>query len=124
MNQGAIKKQFTFIARSAPYGTNRPQLCLDMALATAVFEQEVNYLFMGDGVYQLLSGQNAEGIASKTLGNAMETLDLYGIDNVLVEREALSQRSLTEKDLLLPVTLVEPDDIQGLLQRSDCVFNL
>ena len=124
MNEAALKKQFTFIARSAPYGTNRPQLCLDMALATAVFEQEVNYLFMGDGVFQLVRGQNAEGIASKTLGNAMETLDLYGIESVLVEREALSSRSLNEKDLLLPVTLAEPDDIRSLLQRSDCVFNL
>ena len=124
MNEAALKKQFTFIARSAPYGTNRPQLCLDMALATAVFEQEVNYLFMGDGVYQLVSGQNAEGIASKTLGNAMETLDLYGIDNVLVEHEALSSRCLSEKDLLLPVKLVESVDIQSLLQSSDCVFNL
>ena len=45
------KKAFTFISRTAPYGSNRPKMSLDAALATAVFEQEVNYLFMDDGVY-------------------------------------------------------------------------
>ncbi len=124
MNDAAIKKQFTFISRSAPYGSNRPQLCLEMALATAVFEQQVNYLFLDDGVYQLLKEQNAEGIGSKTLGNAIETLDLYGIENVLVDEESLQARNLQADDLLLPVQLVQPADIHKLLQQSDCVFNL
>lgn len=124
MSKRDSKKQFTFISRAAPYGGNRPQLCLDMALAASVFEQQVNYLFVGDGVYQLLKGQNAEAIHTKTLGNAMATLDLYGIDNVIVQAEALVTRGLTSEDLLLPVLVLSGSDISALIARSDAVFNL
>ena len=117
-------KTFTFISRSAPYGNNRPHLCLDAALATAVFEQNVNYLFMDDGVFQLLANQNADGIASKTLGNALETLELYGIDQVLVHAESLSSRNINSQDLLFPVQLLENSDLPELLESSDYVINL
>ncbi len=120
----AATKLFTFISRSAPYGSNRPQLCLDAALATAVFEQEVNYLFTGDGVFQLVKDQQAEAIDAKTLGNAMETLDLYGIDKVLVDRDSLQKRNLSEEDLILPVGTVTETDIKALVANSDYVINL
>ncbi len=84
----------------------------------------MNYVFVGDGVYQLLKDQNAEGIRSKTLGNAMQTLELYGIERVFVDEEALSNRGLTTDDLLLPVAIVGSTDIAELLDTSDYVFNL
>lgn len=118
------RKKFTFLTRSAPYGSNRPQLCLEAALAAAVFEQQVNYVFLEDGVYQLLQGQNGESIHSKTLGSAMETLDLYGIENVYVEERALEARGLTPEDLVIPVQLCDSDTVAGLLKTADCVFNL
>ena len=124
MSKSGQRKQFTFISRAAPYGSNRPNLCLDMALAAAVFEQHVNYVFLGDGVYQLLQGQNAENIRSKTLGNAMETLELYGIENVIVDADALHARGLSEQDLLLPVQSLDGTAIAELINKSDHVFNL
>lgn len=117
-------RTFTYISRSAPYGSSRPQLCLDAALATAVFEQRVNYLFLEDGVFQLLKDQQGDAINSKTLSNAIETLELYGIDEVLVDQESLEQRGLSEEDLVLAVTCVNSEDIRALLSRSDYVFNL
>ena len=118
------KISYTFISRTAPYGSNRAQLCLDAAFAAAVFEQHVNYLFMDDGVYQLLKNQDAEGISSKTLGRILETLDLYGIEDVLVLASSLEERQLTVGDLLMPVQLVDQSEAADLLGRSDCVFNL
>jgi tRNA 2-thiouridine synthesizing protein C len=117
-------KLFTFISRSAPYGSCRPQLCLDAALATAVFEQQVHYLFVDDGVFQLLNNQQGDAIGSKTLGSAMETLELYGIEKVLVDSNSLDQRGLEDEDLLLPVERVSDEDIRSLIAKSDYVFNL
>ena len=117
-------KVFTFISRSAPYGSNRPKMSLDAALATAVFEQEVNYLFMDDGVYQLLANQNAEPIQAKTLGNALETLELYGIDKVYVDSESLTSRNLQPEDLAISVSVVAAPEMRVLLNRSDYVVNL
>ena len=68
-------KTLTFITRQAPYGNNKAKLIMDTALAAAVFEQQVNFLFMDDGVFQLIQNQNAESISSKTIGRALETLE-------------------------------------------------
>lgn len=119
-----LKKSITFISRAAPYGSNNPHLCLDMALACAVFEQDVNYVFLNDGVYQLLRNQKGASIESKTIGNALETLELYGIDSVCVDEESLSQRGLRVEDLVIDVKLLSRQAIATLLHRSDCVFNL
>lgn len=115
---------FTFISRAAPYGSNRAQLCLDAAFAAAVFEQKVNYLFMDDGIYQLMNDQNAEDIDSKTLGRILETLDLYGIENVYVLEADLKQRNLKVEDLLAPAEVLSAERAAALVARSDRVINL
>lgn len=117
-------KRITFISRTAPYGQNRANLCLDMALAAAVFEQDVSYVFLGEGVYQLLKGQDGAAIDSKTLGNALETLALYGIENVYVDIRCMEERSLSKDDLLPGLQFVDGDTLSRLLEESDTVFNL
>jgi len=114
----------TFISRCAPYGQHKPKLCMDMALAAAVFEQHVSYIFLEDGVFQLLRGQDAGAIHSKTLGNALETLELYGIDKVYVDRESLSRRNLKREDLIIEVEILDRIAIANLLAEADSVFNL
>lgn len=95
-----------------------------MALACAVFEQKVNYIFLDDGVYQLQKDQSAEGIGRKTLGNALETLELYGIENVLIDAKSMEARAMKSVDLLLPAKQVSRKEISRLLRESDAVFNL
>ena len=118
------KSSITFISRSAPYGRNRANLCLDMALACAVFEQDVNYVFLDDGIYQLLKGQDGAAIQNKTLGNALETLALYGIENVYADQQSLKQRSIDIADLLHGMQSIESDAVSKLIESSDTVFNL
>jgi tRNA 2-thiouridine synthesizing protein C len=118
------KSRVTFISRSAPYGNNRANLCLDMALACAVFEQDVNYVFLDDGIYQLLKGQDGAAIQNKTLGNALETLALYGIENVYADQQSLKQRSIDIADLLPGMQLIDSDAVSKLIESSDTVFNL
>ena len=119
------KQTLTFISRLAPYGRNEPQLCMEMALAAAVFEQQVNYVFLDDGVLQLLTQQSAENfIHSKTLANMLETLDLYGIENVYVDQQSLAQRKLQAEDLIIAVTPMDRAALTALIDQSDCVFNL
>jgi tRNA 2-thiouridine synthesizing protein C len=117
-------KTVSIISRQAPYGSNRAHQSLDIALAAAVFEQTVNYIFMGDGVYQLLGNQNATSIQSKTLVNALETLDLYGIESIFVDSQSLRERNLTPKDLSLKTSIVSRDEIAIIVRASDSVFNL
>lgn len=118
------EKTITFLSRCAPYGNNRPLLCLEMALASAAFDQQVNYVFLDDGVYQLLKTQNAAIIGQKTIGNALEALKLYGIENAIVDRESLDKRSIMVSDLVIPVTIYSRQQITSLIHKSQAVFNL
>ena len=118
------RSSIAFISRSAPYGSNRANLCLEMALACAVFEQDVNYIFLDDGVYQLLKGQDASTIQSKTLGNALETLALYGIESVYADRQSLQTRGIDAANLLPGMQLIDSDAASKLIESSDSVFNL
>ena len=117
-------KTLTFITRQAPYGTNKAKLVMDAALAAAVFEQQVNFLFMDDGVFQLVQNQNAEFILSKTAGRALETLELYGIEQVLVDATSLEERDLAAEDLSIPVKILKAEQVQQLTTSSDVVINL
>lgn len=118
------RRKLLFISRSPPYGADRARSLLDMALAASVYEQDIELLFLGDGVYQLLPSQDGGRINVKTLGNAMEALELYGIEKPLVEAAALEERNLRAEDLVIPAKALNADGIRELIGQSDVVFNL
>lgn len=118
------KSSITFISRSAPYGRNKANLCLDIALASAVFEQDVTYIFLDDGVYQLLKGQDGAAIQSKTLGNALEALALYGIESVYADQQSLNKRGISTADLLPGMQVIDGDAVAKHIESADTVFNL
>jgi tRNA 2-thiouridine synthesizing protein C len=118
------KKHFTFLTRRAPYGSGNAQLCLDMVLACSIYDQDVSYVFLEDGVFQLLNDQQADSISNKTLGKALETLELYGVEKVYVSAKSMTQRGLTPDDLILPVEQISTEVLSQLINQSNCVFNL
>ena len=124
----ASSKTITFISQQSPYSNGRAQLCLDMVLACAVFEQNIQYVFRGDGVYQLVSGQNGKVIGSKTINKTLETLPLYGVSTISICEKSLTLRGLSINDLEtgegLVVDLVEEESIAKLLSSSNTVFCL
>ncbi|MCB1649265.1 MAG: sulfurtransferase complex subunit TusC [Pseudomonadales bacterium] len=117
-------KTLTFIARSTPYGSGRAKALLDMVLSAAVFDQNINLLFMDDGVWQLARDQQPGMIDAKDLSAALGALPLYEVNNVYVEARALHERGLTLDTLA--VTAIPCDDahITALIAQSDQVFAL
>ena len=117
-------KSFTFLARTGPYGNNRSNLLLDIALASSVFDQKSNYVFMDDGIYQLLKGQNADHIHTKTFGKSIEALSLYGIDDIYVLEKSLKERCVSEKDLMLDPVIVNQEKLKLLIKNSRNLISL
>ena len=115
---------FTFIARTSPYGSNRGNLLLDIALTTSVFEHTTNYGFLGDGVFQLLKDQDADQIKSKTLGKALQALNLYGINNIFIQEGALSDRAIAPDDLILEAKTLNQNELSTLIKDSDNIISL
>jgi len=117
-------RTLTFISRRAPHGEDFPRACLDMVMAAAVFDQAVNYVFMDDGVYQLLAGQEPEAVRARNLAAQFTALSLYGVENVFADRQSLLERGLENADFTIPVDVVDNACLRQLVSDSDQVFLL
>ena len=117
-------KQFLIITQSAPYGSSRAKEATDLALATALFDQQVAMLFMGDGVYQLLANQNPQAIEQKNLGAMQQALPLYDVEALYVCSESLKARGLAADDLAINVTPLSSVEITTLFNAQDHIFNV
>src|SRR5690606_13065 len=98
-----MSKRIAVVCRRAPYSGSYPREALDTALAAAAFDQAVSLVFLGDGVWQLLKGQQPEG---KSVEKQLGALPLYDIDRLYAEAESLAQRGLESADLALPVQVL------------------
>mgnify|MGYP002636641563 FL=1 len=81
-------------------------------------------MFLDDGIYQLLKGQDGAAIQNKTLGSALETLALYSIEKVYVDQQSLKERDIDAAELLPSIKLIENDALSRLIKNADLVFNL
>ena len=92
-----------------PQGALRHDLragSLEVVLITAAFDQDVSLVFLDDGVYQLVKGQDTKGIEIKNFSPTYRALEGYDVEKLYVERESLEARGLTEDDLMVDVEVL------------------
>ena len=120
MNQQ--RKKLLLVLRHAPYGNALARASLDVALAAAAFEQDIELLFMDDGVWQLLPNQQPADIAAKNLHKTLESMPLYDIESFYVEAESLARRQLTAAQLNSTVKLLDADELPAFMDSFDQVL--
>lgn len=113
-----------FILRQSPYNGTLAREALDMALAFAAFDEPVQLLFYGDGVFQLLAGQQTNGLGIKNISKTLDALPVYDITAVFASHDCLMQRGLTTEQLSLPVSLLDNSAIQALICDADKIMSL
>lgn len=118
-----IAKRYLIVCRRPPYGESYAREALDVALAAAAFDQPVAFLFLGDGIAQLLRAQDSVAIAEKSLEKQLAALPLYDIDTIYVDAAALRERGFTLDDLSLPAQALADDAIATLIRQHDIVLN-
>ncbi len=111
-------KKLLFIQAHAPYGQIAGRENLDLLLAAPTFEQLTSILFIEDGVWHLLADQNAAVIGLEVFTKAYAALPLYDVNPIYVEQVSLQQRGLTTDDLILPVTLVNMEELKQLIAQD------
>jgi tRNA 2-thiouridine synthesizing protein C len=116
-------KKILFLLRQPPYATSHALEALEAALVAGVFEQEVSVLFKDAGVWQLLSDQSGDVLATRTIGKIVTALPEYDIDSLYVCAESLAERHLTVQDLVLPVTVVSVAAQGDLINAMNAVVN-
>lgn len=102
-------KKFMYLNRKASYGTVYSLESLEVVLIAAAFDQDVSLTFMDDGVYQIVEGQNPEGIGMKNFSKTFHALGDYEINKMYVSKESLEERGLSEADLM-PLVYEDEDD--------------
>lgn len=116
-------KRILIVCRKAPYGSSLAREALDIALATSVFDQTLALLFMGDGVWQLLPGQDSSDIPSKNLSKQLSALPLYDVSEIYIDSQALAQRQLDADSLVVKTKPLATEDIGHFINRFDTVLS-
>jgi len=94
-----MAKRFMYMNTKAPYGTVYALESLEVVLIGAAFEQDVSLAFIGDGVYQLVKGQDTQSIGMKNFSPTYAALGDYDVNKIYVEKESLEERGLSLDDL-------------------------
>ncbi len=130
-------KKFMFLNRRAPYGTIYAWESLEVVLIAAAFEQEVSLMFVDDGVFELVKGQDTSEIGMKNFSPTYRTLGDYEVRHMYVDKASLEARGLTAEDLVEVewedweteetvdniVEVVDSDKVIELMEESDVVFS-
>ena len=130
-------KKMMYINRNAPYGTVYALEGLEVVLIGAAFEQDVSMAFIGDGIYQILKGQDTSDSDMKNFSPTYNALGDYEVTKLYVEQESLDERGLSVDDLMPLVYEDEDDDwaekpsivvmsrtdLAGVMAGQDVLFN-
>lgn len=108
-----------FIFASSPHGSARGREGLDALLAMSAFTQDIDVLFMADGVYQILRGQQPAGVLSRDHARTFGVLELYDITRIYVQESELVKRKLSPDQLLLASRPLSDEDCRLMIARAD-----
>jgi tRNA 2-thiouridine synthesizing protein C len=130
-------KKFLYVNRKAPYGTVYALESLEVVLIGAAFEQDVQLLFMDDGVFQIAKGQDTAESEMKNFSPTYSALGDYEVTKMYVDKQSLEERGLTIDDLIPlvwededddyaekdSIILVNRDEIAALMEEQDVVLS-
>lgn len=116
------KDSLLIVNQSAPYGNANAKEALDLALAAATFDQDVQLLYTGDACYQLINRQEPEHIDTKNITKMLKALPIYGIEEIYVDEDKLQQLNINKLANGLSVKIVGNDEIKQLYTNAKTVI--
>lgn len=122
MNIPSAPQDILILQRHAPYGSSIAREGLDFVLTSAAYDQNLSVLFLADGVFQLLSKQNSKHIGLKNHAAALEVLPLYDVENLYAIKEDLSDRNMSENDIIDGIQIISRNQGKQLIQQHTKVI--
>jgi tRNA 2-thiouridine synthesizing protein C len=120
---GGVAKRFLYVNRKAPYGTIYALESLEVVLIGAAFEQDVSLAFVGDGVYQLVKGEDTKALEMKNFSPTYRALEDYDVSKIYVDEDALQARGLSAADLVIPVEVVSAQRMGEIMENQDVILS-
>jgi tRNA 2-thiouridine synthesizing protein C len=119
-----MTKSMLIISRQAPWAGPAAREALDIALAGGAFDLPLGLLFLDDGVFQLLVGQQPAVLQQKDLSANLQALPIFGVEELFVSSRSLAERGLNDAPLILPVERLDDTALTLLLDRFDQVVTI
>ncbi len=108
-------KKIGFIFSSAPHGSASGREGLDAVLAASNYTDDIALFFVGDGVFQLLQGQEPQKVLSRHYAATFKMLPLCDVTQVYICADSLFARGLTNTDLVINAEQKDPVAIAQLM---------
>jgi tRNA 2-thiouridine synthesizing protein C len=118
-----LRKRMLVLLRKPPHGSIFGQEALEAVLVAGAFDQDVTLLLMGDGVLNLLAGQQADLLEHRDLLKMFASLKDYDVQHIVVQESALRQRGLATADLAMNVDALDDERIAKLIDAQDVVIS-
>ncbi|XOV88564.1 MAG: sulfurtransferase complex subunit TusC [Pseudomonadota bacterium] len=109
-------KELLIVQSHPPHGTLYGQEGLDAALMASAFVT-CRVLLLGDGIFQVLKGQDSAQLGTKNYSVTYQALRDYGVTEIYCSEADLARRGLETGDLLVDVMPL-PDAAVGQLLRQ------
>lgn len=112
-------KKIGFIFSSSPHGRASGREGLDAVLATSNFTEDLALFFIGDGVMQLIEGQNPDLILCRDYISTFKMLSLCGVEKIYVCKTSLLERGLREVALIIKAKIIEPENLSKQMMKCE-----
>lgn len=116
------KKHLGFVFRSSPYAGLNAREGIEALFASAVFDPKLSVIFRDDGVFQLLN-VNTNNEHTKNTSKMLASLPLYGIDELLAEKESLAARKIDISSIKLPLKLFDRSEFHRIAGNCDHILS-
>ena len=114
--------QIGFVFRSHPHSSSKGREGLDALLAASAYSEDIAVFFIGEGVTQLIAGQQAEQIYSRNYSPAFKLMELYDIEQVFICQSSLEKQGVANLPMLLDAVPLSQKQIADKLQRCQKVL--
>lgn len=110
-----IIKKLAIVNSKAPYSNLAGKDALDIALVFGSFEQPISLFFQGDGVWQLVDGQDGSIISVKDYLKTFSAFEFYDIEDIYICQTSLTERNLPATFHIDDVQILSPQDFAQVL---------
>lgn len=116
-------KRIAFLFTHSPHGDASGREGLDALLATSALSDDIGVFFIGDGVLQLLPGQQPGKILMRNYIATFGVLPLYDIEHCYLCAASAEQRGLAADNAwVIDVEPLAPEALRATLANYDIVI--
>ena len=114
-----MMRKVNLLFRKAPYGSVNDVEGFRLCTALAAMEIETNAIFIDDGVFVALKGQDPKNIGLQSMEAAYRKLTSLDVKVYILE-EALKERGISREELMeIEYSLINRNGLAELISKSD-----